>query len=184
MGWRWGIGGREVELRQRGWIEAEFQLGLSFWGFVPRAEYLNLFCWVRHPARQRAITISAANWASFNLYSPTQEEWDLREVIPHEPGCLTLTQLSGFLGSQGYGPSPAPVSAVLCSWQPMFAALAKLLLHVTLMFLSLLLILPSHKHQKSGFKQGALFLLQGSVAVFSISGQVIPTEEHICFLLR
>lgn len=80
---------------------------------------------------------------------------------------------------QGCGPSPAPVSAVLCSSQPMFAALAKPSLHMTLMFLSLLL-----KHQKSGFKQGALSLLQRSVPGFSISGQVIPTEGHICFLLR
>lgn len=156
---------------------------LGFWVFIPRAECPSPFCWVRHPAWQRAISISAANWASFNLYSAAQEEWDLREVIPHEPRCLTPPQLSGFRGSRGCGPCPAPVSAVLCMTADVCSP-SQDPPEITLMVLSLLLILPSHKHQKSGFKQGALFLLQGTVPVFSISGPAIPTEVHICFLLR
>lgn len=74
---------------------------LGFWGFIPGAECLIGFCWVKHPAWQRVMSISAASWASFNLCSPTPEEWDVREVILHEPWWLTPTQLSGFLGSQG-----------------------------------------------------------------------------------
>jgi len=33
------------------------------------------------------------------------------------------------------------------------------------------------------FKKASLFLLQGTITVFNVSGQAVPTKAHLCFLL-
>lgn len=90
-GQMWG-GDEELEAERLNWGRIPIRT-LGFWVFVPRAEYLILFCWVRHPAWQRAISISAANWAFLTCIlqhkrNGTSGRWSyMSQDTSHLPSC-------------------------------------------------------------------------------------------------
>lgn len=67
-------------------------------GFWVLSQEQNVLFWLLAETPSMAKGYQHFSGKSFNLYSPPQEEWELREVTLHKPWCLSPSQLSGFLG--------------------------------------------------------------------------------------